>query len=1303
MPSSRITRPPWTGETLGLVLLACAIAFNAFFLAPELRIGRAPLNDLVFHRAASERLEASLERGEPFLDPWVSEWSLGYPVWRSYQPLGHLLGALVLHLGRPFAEPAAVFAALLYVLLVGFPLSVYLGARLLGLSPPASGLSSLLVLASSSAGDLDRYGLDYGALTWRGSGLFTQLVALHLLALAIGVVARALDARERRPLASILLSLTLLAHIIFGYVAFVWSAILAVVGSRGRRSERLVRLATIAVPALVLAAWFLVPLGLAGPVVNHSRWEDARKWDSYGAPFILGELLSGRLLDWGRPPVLTSLIGFGAIGALLSLREPLARRLLAFAGVSLALFFGRESWGHLLALAGVPADLHLHRLQAAFQLGAVLLAGFGLARLVALLARRHGALGALGALGLAGALVPIGSDRARYLQQNAAWGRESFAACERERPDLEAAFEDVRAILAERPGRASAGLAASWGGAFKVGAVPVYAFLSRDHIDQASFLYHAMSKTSDVMVLRDERSGAHDVAFGIRAVVAAADRPMPPHLRRRSVHGRFAVYEASPEGYFGIVDVGGHYSGPPGTRHEPSASWLASPLLLHGIVLSLDPRAPSGPAIGRWQALPPPDPAHLEPRGQIVSETKADETYLARVRLDRPSHVFVRITWSPDLAASVDGRSAPLIHVTPGFGAVPVPAGEHDVAVVYQPGRLKPLLFFLGIGLFGLTAYALGSPRAAQAEAALSARLDGLGARWATPRAATAAALVVLALVALHPLFRGRLIEGHDALEYPPRLVEMAKVLSEGHLPPIWAPDLGAGHGQPLFEFAPPLVYLAALPFHASGIRLADALQLGLAFLHGLGALAVYRLGRRLVAARGAALGGAVAWLFAPYLSLDLFVRAAFAEAAAVAVAPLALLGLLWALDRRSAAGVALGATAVALVPLAHNAAALLLLPSLALVTLLLGVAKVPADEGASPFRNSRLACLLSGAATILGGLGLAAYFWVPALLEKEFVHTDRLREGFLHWSRHLVSPTQLLWSPWGYGFSAPGSADGMSFAVGPAHLLLGLAGFALALRSEDRRRRALALAFGAAAVAGAWLSTDWAWFVWSRLEALQYLAYPWRALLLPGLFLPLLTIFAFERVGPRWTLALVAMLVVTNLPHTEAKGFLTFDDEYYDPPSIAAKGLNTSTREEYEPRWVEQRPPYDPRRIVGLEAPLAVTEISRRAAREELSIRAQAPTTVQASTFYYPGWSVAIDGVPATVSPAPVSGTMRFELPAGEHHVVIELAPTRVRRAGQLLTGLTALLLVAAAAAGRRKKQQGGSRAPASPHSPGW
>jgi hypothetical protein len=53
----------------------------------------------------------------------------------------------------------------------------------------------------------------------------------------------------------------------------------------------------------------------------------------------------------------------------------------------------------------------------------------------------------------------------------------------------------------------------------------------------------------------------------------------------------------------------------------------------------------------------------------------------------------------------------------------------------------------------------------------------------------------------------------------------------------------------------------------------------------------------------------------------------------------------------------------------------------------------------------------------------------------------------------------------------------------------------------------------------------------------------------------------------------------------------------------------------------------------------------------------------------------------------------MRFELPAGEHRVVLELAPTPARRAGTLVTALSSLLLVALAAAALRRQSR--DRAP--------
>ena len=575
-------------EAAGLLLLALALVFNAILLAPETRIERVPVNDLQFQIEASQRLGESLAHSEPFLDPWVSQWSLGFPLWRVYQPLPHLLAAAAIALCRPFASPAASFAGLYYLLLVLVPASLYLGARLMGLNPIAAGLGSILILAPSEGGDFGRYGLSYGAYVWRGSGLFTELVAFDVMLPALGLVTRAIDSGRKQTSAAVGLALTALCHIFFGYVAFVSTLVWALLAPGGERSQRIARAVSIAAKAMLLLAWFVVPMMLIGGEVNRSRWDPAYKFDSYGAPIILSELFSGRLLDFGRAPVLSLMVALGALIAALNLEDSLARRLLVLTAVWLGLFFGRETWGHLLILIGIPSQFHLHRLEAAFELFAVLLAGWGLERVIAAAMRTPGLITIAAGAALGAGILMLAVDRAEFLRMNTLWGEANLAAFDRERGDLEAALRDVAAILAARPGRVSAGKAAEWGGSFKVGEATVYSFLSRYGFDEASYLNHTISLSSDYMVLRDENDPVHEDLFGIRAVVAPATLKVPSDFRRRSVHGRFAVYEASPDGYFSLVDIGASYDGAPATWFDPISTWLQSSMIRSGEVIALD-------------------------------------------------------------------------------------------------------------------------------------------------------------------------------------------------------------------------------------------------------------------------------------------------------------------------------------------------------------------------------------------------------------------------------------------------------------------------------------------------------------------------------------------------------------------------------------------------------------------------------------------------------------------------------------------------------------------------------------------
>lgn len=77
--TSRRLEPP---ELAGYALLALLVLLVA--LRAELTVDGAYPHDAGLHLPAVERLAQAWERGESVLDCWVSEWVLGYPLWRSF-------------------------------------------------------------------------------------------------------------------------------------------------------------------------------------------------------------------------------------------------------------------------------------------------------------------------------------------------------------------------------------------------------------------------------------------------------------------------------------------------------------------------------------------------------------------------------------------------------------------------------------------------------------------------------------------------------------------------------------------------------------------------------------------------------------------------------------------------------------------------------------------------------------------------------------------------------------------------------------------------------------------------------------------------------------------------------------------------------------------------------------------------------------------------------------------------------------------------------------------------------------------
>src|SRR5277367_3410969 len=190
-----------------------------------------------------------------------------------------------------------------------------------------------------------------------------------------------------------------------------------------------------------------------------------------------------------------------------------------------------------------------------------------------------------------------------------------------------------------------------WGGEFKIGSAKMYSFLSAAAMDEVSFFYHSFSYPTDPLAERDETDPFQDSLFALRAIVAPLSQPVPSFYQQRGKHGRFVVYEVSPEGYFGLADIGATYSGSISSVINRDWGWMQNPAVRAGAMVALGPPIDRVPSWQMYAPLPALDPNFKLPRGQIVSESARDDTYIAHIEVIRPCYVLLKITWFPGLRA----------------------------------------------------------------------------------------------------------------------------------------------------------------------------------------------------------------------------------------------------------------------------------------------------------------------------------------------------------------------------------------------------------------------------------------------------------------------------------------------------------------------------------------------------------------------------------------------------------------------------------------------------------------------------
>src|SRR3989344_3443901 len=270
------------------------------------------------------------------------------------------------------------------------------------------------------------------------------------------------------------------------------------------------------------------------------------------------------------------------------------------------------------------------------------------------------------------------------------------------------------------------------------------------------------------------------------------------------------------------------------------------------------------------------------------------------------------------------------------------------------------------------------------------------------------AGLIVLGLVILRSFLAVGFPQTHDSFHHLARLANLNLAFHDHHFPFRWAANLNHGFGLPIFNFYYYLLELLAFIPMKLGLTIENSLKL-VTIISYLGAATVWFIWLRPKLGRLPAVAAAIFSLTAIYPLSVLLIRGAYGETLAYFLLVLNFFLLERLIQKPTRWRYFLAGGGMSAFLLAHNISVIFGLPLLAFYSL----------------KHWKKVWLV-----FVNSIGLTLFFWLPIVLERQFTYFNSISSGNELFN-HFPTLAQLIYMPWGFGFSMIGAGDTMSFTFG--------------------------------------------------------------------------------------------------------------------------------------------------------------------------------------------------------------------------------------------------------------------------------
>lgn len=544
--------------------------------------------------------------------------------------------------------------------------------------------------------------------------------------------------------------------------------------------------------------------------------------------------------------------------------------------------------------------------------------------------------------------------------------------------------------------------------------------------------------------------------------------------------------------------------------------------------------------------------------------------------------------------------------------------------------------------------------------------------------------LLIVCLPAIQPFTLGRLHLSADGVLHLYRTVALDHSIQvDGVLYPRYSSGLVYGYGAPLWNYFPPTAHYPALILHRFGASYQTAFLWAFALYTFIAASGAFLLGSRWGEFTAGFITSA-AYVYAPYFLFNTISRGTLTETAALAILPWALWGFTRLAHNAKRLNWVLAILLYVLFIMMHN---IITLHGTALLGLYSLFLVLSAKQKPAVF--SRL--FLVGAFS----LGITTFFWMPALLETDFVRIDGVTQNLstVDVTTHLRPLVDVFALP----FTADVSRQGqpVPISLGWIQLILSAAGLSFLLREKGIRRNLVMLIL--VLLAGLiFLNTPASAWIWRTIPLIGYTQFAWRVLGIASLLLALLAGLAVHVIlkqlpSTRYRQLLIAFSsTIIILWHTPWLYTLYLDG--HNPQSISdaqnyereTGQLALSSFSEYLPIWTETVPDAE-KLIAQFEENPTISRLHPNDALEiisaewggtqvNLDLEVDENTKLIFDWLFFPGWQAEISGAQAQVldvRPTSPEGLVSLEIPAGRYQLSLSLQPTATQQLAQLISAI--------------------------------